>query len=156
MHSYSRSVRWRVSHRSQAPGVLGAKLSSGQTHDLALFALDVAQMEAEGVKCDGRSCFVRRGPQGILAAAMHNGVRLEAGGQLLLAADGPGHMTWSVGERELTATISVPHATRVTLFAPHKPKAATVDGKPAPFRYDANAKCVTPGTGGEHTIRMSL
>ena len=49
----------------------------------------------------------------------------------------------------------MPRATQVTLFAPHKPTAATVDGKPAPFRYDANTKCATLGIGGEHTIQVS-
>jgi hypothetical protein len=140
----------------QASGALGAKVSSGPIQDLALFALDAPQMKAEGVVCVGRTCFVRRGGHGIVAAALHHGTRLEADGQVLLAAGTPGHMTVSLGEREVTATIAVPQAARVMLFVPHKPKAATVDGRRVPFTYDAGTRCASFTVRGEHAIRMNL
>jgi hypothetical protein len=91
-----------------------------------------------------------------VAAAMHHGTRLEADGQVLLAADAPCHMTLSLGERQVTATTATAHKARATFYCPHKPKSVTMDGKRVPFTYDAGTRCATVTVEGDHTIRVSL
>ncbi len=140
----------------RTPSALGARIISGPVRDLALFALAAPRMEAEGVTGAGRTCFVRRGPRGILAAALHRGTRLEAGGRLLLAAERPGDLTLSLTNSQVAATVSLPSRSTVTLFAGRRPKCVTVDGKPVRFRYDAGTRCVTLSLDGQHAVRVEL
>ena len=60
---------------------VGVRRLEGDYRDVVLFAIEQPELEADGVSLTGRTCFVRRGPQGITAVAIHGGSKLAVDGQ---------------------------------------------------------------------------
>jgi hypothetical protein len=124
------------------PNALGATMATGQTADIALFALDAPEASAAGLALTGRSCFVRRSAGRFLAAAVHNGQRLLADDELLFETDSWGHAALTFGDDAIDARLAVYDPRWVKVHVPTKPEKVLVNGKEREFEYEAETRCV--------------
>jgi hypothetical protein len=119
-------------------GLLGADIRTATTRDLALFALDAPRISRGGVEAEGRSCFVRRVGERVVAATLHGGAWLAVNDQRLFETDGYGQVVLTFGDTAIDATLDLHHANSVRLFSPQRPVRALVDGVEKAFVYDAD------------------
>jgi len=124
------------------PNVLGADITFGATHDLALFALAAPAMAANGVEAVGRSCFVRTSNGRVDAAVLHNGQRLSADGVLLFETNSAGHALLTFGDDAVEAKLDVYDSDQVRIHVDRKPAKVLVNGRERPFEYEESARCV--------------
>jgi hypothetical protein len=126
----------------QQPGVLGAEIASGETRDLALFALDAPAMSAKGVEAVGRSCFLRTAGGRVRAAVLHNGERLSAGGVLLFDTNTTGHAVLNFREDMVEAELALYDPQWAEIHVARRPAQVLVNGKERAFEYVDADQCV--------------
>jgi hypothetical protein len=134
--------------------LLGADIRTATTHDLALFAVDAPAMRAGGVEAMGRSCFVRRAGERVLAAALHGGRWLAVEGRRLFETDGSGQAAISFTDESIEASLDLDNGHMVRLFSPQRPVRVLVDGVARPVIYDAERHQVE--ISGDGMSRVSL
>jgi hypothetical protein len=125
------------------PGVLGAVVESGETQDVALFALDGPKMAASGVEAVGRSCFVRRSGGRVTAAALQRGQRMVVDGVLLFENGGIGHTALRFTETAVAGKMDLYDGVPVRIRVPRRPTKVLIDGEEHEFQYDPEGQCVT-------------
>jgi len=126
----------------RAKNGVGVQRSEGRYRDVALFAIEQPEVGAEGVAAVGRTCFVRRGPQGIVGASLHGGNRLSADGQVVLASQLAGDLVASFGPTAIDVISQQYDSHWIEVFSPKPPAKVIVDGKPQPAVYDAARRLV--------------
>jgi hypothetical protein len=136
------------------PNVLGAEITSGATHDLALFALDAPAISAAGVEAIGRSCFVRTSGGRVQGAVLHNGQRLSLGGALVFETNSAGHAVLTFGDDGVEAKLDVYDSDQVRIHVDRAPSKVFVNGEARPFEYDDGASCVKLDYYAIHEVRV--
>ena len=136
------------------PNLLGATIVSGETQDLALFALDQPAMAADGVEAVGRSCFVRRSGGRVTAAALHNGQRISADGVLLFETNSAGHAVLTFSQNLVTAKLNIYDNVTLRIHVPQRPAKVLVNGEERPFEYEPDSQCVKIEGGDLHELRI--
>jgi hypothetical protein len=122
---------------------VGAMIESGETQDVALFALDQPEMEAAGVEAVGRSCFVRRSDGRVTAAALQRGSRVVVDGMLLFENGGIGHAALRFTEAAVTGKMDLYDGVPVRVRVARRPAKVLIDGEEHEFQYDAQTQSVT-------------
>jgi hypothetical protein len=124
------------------PNTLGAQVTSGETRDLALFALDAPALSANGVEAMGRSCFVRTSGGRVRGMVLHNGQRISSGGLLLFETNSAGHAVLTFGDDGVEAKLTVYDSDQVRIHVDRAPAKVLVNGEERPFKYEADSSCV--------------
>jgi len=134
--------------------VLGATITSGATHDLALFALDAPAISAAGVEAIGRSCFVRTSGGRVQGAVLHNGQRLSLGGALVFETNSAGHAVLTFGDDGVEAKLDLYDSDQVRIHVDRAPSKVFVNGEARPFEYDDTSSCVKLDYYAIHEVRV--
>jgi hypothetical protein len=121
---------------------VGVQRIEGRYRDVALFAIEQPEVAAEGISAVGRTCFVRRGPPGIVGAALHGGNRLTVDGQVILASQLAGDLLANFGPAAIDVVSQQYDSHWIEVFSPQPPAKVIADGKPQPAVYDAARRLV--------------
>jgi hypothetical protein len=136
------------------PNVLGARINSGATQDLALFALDAPVISASGLEATGRSCFLRTCGGRIRGAVLHNGQRLSLNGVLIFETNSAGHALLTYGDDGVEAKLDVYDSDQVRIHVDRAPSRVFVNGKERPFEHDQASSCVKLNCYAIHEVRV--
>jgi hypothetical protein len=138
----------------QADNVLGAEITRGDTRDLALFALDLPDLAAAGVKAKGRSCFIRKVGGKVTKAVLHNGANLSVDGRVLLDTAASGTVVLTFTDSGVQCILRMYDADSLRLRADRAPARVLLNGKPGEFTYDAAAQLVDIAIRGTREVKI--
>jgi hypothetical protein len=127
----------------RTPGLLGATIVSGETHDVALFALEAPQLAAEGVEAEGRSCFVRRSGGQVIGLALQRGRRIAVDEVTLFENGGIGDAAIRFTDTAVEGSMDLFDGVPVKIRVPRRPTRLLIDGAEREFEYDAEHQVVT-------------
>jgi hypothetical protein len=124
------------------PNVLGARVVSGATEDVSLFALDAPEISAAGVTATGRTCFVRRAGGEVQKVVLHNGQRISADGALLFETSSSGNVVLTFEKGSVEAKTSLYSNVMMRIHSPKRPAKVLVNGEERGFEYETDSQCV--------------
>lgn len=129
--------------------VVGARVRHGEVEDLALFALDGPRFEVAGVQFFGRTCFLRRGPGGVIQVALQNAQKLVVDGVTLFDAGerGAGDVVLTLGPDRAQSSLRLGDVTAARIYAPRAPKSVMAGERAVETTYDAERKLLQVPTG---------
>ena len=132
-----------VAEALHGEGFLGARITHGNTVDVALFALEAPQLSAEGIELTGRSCFVRRTNGQLTAYAVEQGEALTVDGQVAFAGGrGGGQIATQYDPDGASIAARLDGAAGKSLWVARPPEMCLIDGREAAFEYDADTETV--------------
>ncbi len=122
--------------------VVGARVRHGEVEDLALFALEAPRFDVAGVQLAGRTCFLRRGPGGVVQVALQNAQKLTVDGVTLFDAGdrGAGDVVLTLDTDHGEANLRLGDVTTARLHVPRRPTAVMAGERPLEVTYDAETK----------------
>lgn len=140
----------------EGDNLAGVRVSHGDVVDVALFAINEPEAEAEGIKLAGRTCFVRRTGGRVTAFAVEQGQSLEVDGQVMFGGKGSGQISVAYRSEavEIAALLYDPVDTLV--WSPDRPMRCLVDGKEREFAYDEDGHYVQVSPRGARNVRLEL